>query len=101
VETDMHEHPARKGTNWKPLLLIPAAVVIAKGAARRRARWEAMGSGPAGRRHGHGHGFGPGLTTADGREFRLPPKIEAMLEAWHAQAHEQDRNEQEPDTTTV
>jgi hypothetical protein len=95
----MNEQAAAKSTNWKPLLLIPLAVVIAKGASRRRARWEAMGFGLEGRRYGYGrHGFGPGHHMADGGEFRLPPRIEAMLDAWHTHAHEKD----EPaETTTV
>ena len=93
----MNEQSTRNSTNWKPLLLIPLAVVIAKGASRRRARWAAAGYGP-GMRHGYGHhGFGARFETPEG-EFRLPPKIESMLEAWHTQAHAKD----EPaDTTTV
>jgi hypothetical protein len=100
----MNAQTARKGTNWKPLLLIPAAIVIAKGASRRRARWDAAGYGPGGRPYGHGHhGFGPGFAGRgfggpDGREFRLPPKIETMLDAWHTQAHQHG---DEPETTTV
>jgi hypothetical protein len=72
------------------LLLIPAAVLIAKSARRRRAMWEA-GWGPAafeGDRHRHPHSFGPGGRTADGRAFRLPPKLEQVLDDWHTRAHE-------------
>jgi hypothetical protein len=73
------------------LLLIPAAVIIAKGAKHRRAMRESgWGQAGPGRRHGHGPGFHGREGTADERaSFRLPPKIEWMLETWHTRAHEQ------------
>ena len=37
----MNENRASGGPNWGLLLLIPAAVIVAKGAMRRRAMWEA------------------------------------------------------------
>ena len=87
----MHERRTGNGRNWAPLLLIPAAVIIAKGASRRRARWDAAGGPQAGFGFGrHGH-FGPGEGTADAGSFRLPPKIEWMLETWHTRAHEKDQ----------
>jgi hypothetical protein len=103
VEIDMNEQPTRRSPSWKPLLLIPAAIVIAKGASRRRARWQAAGDGPRGPgrafgHHGYGrYGFGPAGAAGD-REFRLPPKIESMLEAWHTKAHEQGDT---PEPTTA
>lgn len=81
------------GPNWK-LLLIPAAVIVARGAMRRRLMWEAAGpSGDAGYRHGWGHGprprFGGGDAEAAGPgAFRLPPRMERMLDSWHTRAHE-------------
>jgi len=69
---------------WKPLLVIPAVVFLAKAASRRRKRWASeAGVGGATHRHGHGRRFGVG---PDG-SVQLPPKIEAVLGAWHAQAH--------------
>jgi hypothetical protein len=70
TEHDMHER-RRGGPNPALLLLIPALVILAKGASRRRAMWHE--AGPAGR-----------------GELRIPPRIEATLEAWHARAHEGD-----------
>jgi len=66
MEVEMNETQTRKGPDTRLLLLIPAVMIIAKAGRHRRAMWE---SGP-------------------GREFRLPPRIEAALEAWHARAHE-------------
>jgi len=89
----MRERRRGSGPNPALLLLIPAAVIIAKGASRRRARWQAAWAGPGGFEgagFGHHHaGFGPG--GGDPSAFRLPPKIEWMLETWHKRAHEGDQ----------
>jgi hypothetical protein len=89
-EPDMNEHRERKSPPLGLLLLIPAAVIIAKGASRRRARWDSAWGGPGsfGPRHGHHGRFGPG-GPGDDAAVGMPPKIERMLEAWHAKAHEQ------------
>jgi hypothetical protein len=89
------------GPNWGLLLLIPAVVMIAKGARHRRAMWES-GWGPSGAT-GHGHGrfgrHGAGEATADDRgTFRLPPRIEWMLDSWHTRAHQKD---EAPESRTV
>jgi hypothetical protein len=55
-------------------------MIIAKGAKRRRAMW---GSGWAGQAAGHRHGLNAGQDS-----FRLPPKIEGMLDTWHTRAHQ-------------
>ena len=94
----MNEQRERKGPNPALLLLIPAAVIIAKGASRRRAMRESSWGGPRGfgPRHGHrghhaafGPGDGPGYGPGYGREAGMPPWIEQKLEAWHTKAHEQ------------
>ena len=99
----MSEQRERKGPNPALLLLIPAAVIIAKGASRRRAMRESAWGGPGGfgPRHGHhghhgqfGAGYGPGDRSVQG----MPPWIEQKLDAWHAKAHEQG---DAADTTTV
>jgi hypothetical protein len=70
------------------LLLIPAAVIIAKGASRRRAMW-ASDEGPAGRGRSHHHRFDGGRGDADrSAAFRLPPRLESVLDAWHTRTHE-------------
>lgn len=83
----------RGGSHKGLLLLIPAAVIIAKGASRRRAMWKS-GTDPAGfAGHGHGHPYrfgGRGGRVDENGTFRLPPKIEAMLESWHTRAHQTD-----------
>jgi hypothetical protein len=67
----MNEKRSGRGHNWKFLLLIPAAVLFVKGAKHRRAMWQS------------------GWSPADGNEaYRLPPKIEAMLDSWHTRAHQ-------------
>jgi hypothetical protein len=99
VENDMNENRDRRGLNPAWLLLIPAAVIIAKGARRRRAMW-ASGwgeSGPASRGFGHHRGFGDREGGGDQRAvLRLPPKIERMLETWHTRAHEATGSTESP-----
>ena len=77
------------GPNPAVFLLIPAALIIAKGMRHRRAMWESgwSPSGDAGRGSGHHRRFG--AAGAEGGSFRLPPKIEWMLDTWHTRAHEQ------------
>jgi len=84
----MNEPRQRKGPNLGLLLLIPAAVIIAKGASRRRAQWGSAwgGTGGFGPRHGHGH-FGDRLIES--AAIGVPPHVERMLDAWHVKAHEQ------------
>jgi hypothetical protein len=85
MDCDMHE---RRRGNGGPglglLLLIPAAVIIAKGVSRRRAMWHS--------------GFGPGGGQPDPSTFRLPPRIEWMLETWHTRAHQ---GAEQAESTTV
>lgn len=99
----MNEQRERKGPNPALLLLIPAAVIIAKGASRRRAMRGSAWGGPGGfgPRHGH-HGrygqFGPADGQSGSRAAGVPPWIEQMLDAWHTKAHEQG---DAAETTTV
>jgi hypothetical protein len=91
MEIDMNENRDRRGPSPALLLLIPAALIIAKGARRRRAMWASgwSESGPVGRGFAHGHGFGGGEGPGGQRAaFRLPPKLEWMLDTWHTRAHE-------------
>src|SRR3954454_1765680 len=89
----MSERHSGGGPNLALLLLIPAAVIVAKGAARRRAMWESSwtpeGASGFGRGHGHGHGYGPRRFGGDmeGGSFRLPPRIEWMLDSLPTRAH--------------
>jgi hypothetical protein len=80
----------RGGPGRALLLLIPAALIIA-GARHRRSMWES-GFGPSGaegRGHHHPRRFGRGEWTPEQRAaFRLPPKIEWMLDDWHTRAHQ-------------
>ena len=88
----MNDRSASRGPNLGLLLLIPAAVIIAKGSHHHRAmmesRWGA-GSGAAGRGFGHHSPFWAIGPEGDGPgAFPLPPRIERMLAAWHTRAHE-------------
>jgi hypothetical protein len=92
-ENDMNEKHEGGSPNWK-LLLIPAAVILARGAMHRRAMWEAAGPtdeagrGP-GRSHGRARRFGGwDEEAAEHAAFRLPPRMERMLDSWHTRAHE-------------
>ena len=87
----MNERNSSRGPNPALLLLIPAALIVAKGVKARREMWASdwTPSGTGG--HGHGHGRrGPFGVEGDatGGSFRLPPKIEWMLDTWHTRAHE-------------
>ena len=87
----MNETQTRGGPNLGLLLAIPAAVIIAKAAMHRRARIESGWSASAGMSGGRGYGHHR-FAGADGemgpRAFRLPPRIEAALDAWHTRTHE-------------
>jgi hypothetical protein len=82
----MNETRTRGGPNLGLLLLIPVVVIIAK-AASRRAMMEGGWGPTGGRPYGHHRFDGADGETAP-RTFRLPPRIEAALDAWHARAHE-------------
>lgn len=88
----MNDNRERRGPSRALLLLIPAALIIAKGARRRRAMWASLDGppGPAGPGYGGHHRFGGGGEGAGGPRpgFRLPPRIEWTLDAWHTRAHE-------------
>jgi hypothetical protein len=98
---DHHHHGGGPGLGL--VLLIPAALIVAKTAARhRRATWgPAWGlSGPGDLGFGHRGPFGAGDVPGDAEgSFRLPPKIEWMLDTWHKRAHQQDEPT-EPDTAS-
>ena len=88
----MNEKHEGGSPNWK-LLLIPVAVILAKGAMRRRAMWEAAWpTDEAGRGHDRSHGrhrrFGAWDAEAtEHAAFRMPPRMERMLDSWHTRAH--------------
>jgi hypothetical protein len=85
----MNETQTRGGPSLGLLLAIPAVVIIAKAAMHRRAMMGSGWSGPGGRGHGYGrHGFAGSDDEMGPRTFRLPPRIEAALEAWHTRTHE-------------
>jgi len=88
----MNERASSRGPNWALLLLIPAVAIIAKGAMRHRAMWQSAWGAPGSTRHGYGHHGGPfGGFEADADRraaFRLPPRIEWMLDTWHTRAHQ-------------
>ena len=85
----MSETQTRGGPNLGLLLAIPAVVIIAKAAMHRRAMMESGWTGPGGRGYGYGHHGFAGVDGETGpRAFRLPPRIEAALDAWHTRTHE-------------
>ena len=87
----MNEKCGGGGPNLGLLLLIPAAMILAKGMKHRRAMWASEwghGPGDPGREHGRHVRFGGGAPETEGRAaFQLPPRIERVLDAWHAGAH--------------
>jgi hypothetical protein len=102
AEDDMNENRATRGPSWGLLLLIPAAVILAKGAMRRRAMWGSAWAEPGsvGRGYGHRGHFDSGEGTPDrGAAFRLPPRIEWMLDTWHTRAHQTSDTTEPPEST--
>jgi hypothetical protein len=84
----MNEKHGGGGPNGWLLLLIPASMLMMAKARRHRMMW-ANGWDPAG--HGFGHHApmgGPGAEGDARGAFRLPPRLESILDAWHAKAHE-------------
>ena len=93
----MNQQSTAKGRNLRPLLLIPVAVAIAKGMSHRQSRRDAAG-GPGFRHHGPWRHRRFGQVDPATGEVRLPPRIEAMLDAWHKRAHEESET---PEPVTV
>lgn len=89
----MNDRREHGGHSVLPLLLIPATVMMVKAMHRHQAmRAHGWGSGGYGPGFGHrGWAAGPAGTGEAGAEersdFRLPPRIQAYLTAWHEQAH--------------
>jgi hypothetical protein len=103
-EDDMNERNASRGPNWALLLVIPAAVIVAKSVARHRAMWESGWTPEGASSHGPGHGHGRHRRFGGDMEagsFRLPPKIEWMLDTWHTRAHEKADAAESTDATTT
>jgi hypothetical protein len=96
----MKNRNASKGPNPAIFLLIPAAMIVAKGMRHRRAMWESgwTPSGDTGRGYGHHGRFGGDAEAAAG-SFRLPPKIEWMLDTWHTRAHQKTDSTDSPAAT--
>lgn len=99
----MHEKHTGGGPSVGLLLLIPAAVMVAHAAKRHhRMLWDETGEPGAAGSHGphrhHGrYGFaGPGFDAAARADFRLPPRIEWMLDTWHTRAHQADEPKDAP-----
>ena len=83
------------------LLLIPAAVIIAKAAMHRRQVWASpWGPDDGGPGAGRGHHARFGANTEAGARpgFRLPARFEWILDTWHTHAHEAA---DAPDSTTA
>ena len=89
----MSERRERGGHGLLPFLVIPATVMAVKAMHRHRAmRANGWGPGAFGPGPGH-HAWGD-----EGKaEFRLPPRIESFLTAWHEQAHQAAATGAEPD----
>jgi hypothetical protein len=99
LEGNMNEKGGGRRPSRGLLLLLPVAVILAKGAMHRRAMMEsAWGtSGAVGGGYGHHRRFGGGEGEPDERRAsRLPPRIESMLDAWHTRAHQPAESTEPP-----
>jgi hypothetical protein len=88
----MNETRGGRGPNRGLLLLIPAALILAKAAKhRRQAMWESAegDAGATGGPYGHHRRSAHRGWSGGGDGFRLPPRIESALDAWHARAHQE------------
>ena len=98
----MNETRGGRGPNRGLLLLIPAALILAKAAKhRRQAMWESAErrsrQQPAADMVITGGSAHRGWSDG-GDGFRLPPRIESALDAWHDRAHQEPAS---PETQTV
>ncbi len=96
----MSEKSTKGGPSIGLLLLIPAAAIVARAAMRHHEMlWAEVGepgSDAPHRRHGHRHFAGPGSDPTARDDFRLPPRIEWMLGAWHDRAHQAAGPKEDP-----
>jgi hypothetical protein len=90
----MNENRSSGGPNLGLLLLVPAAAIVARAAMRHhRMMWDELGEPGAAAphlRHGRHPFAGPESAAAARDGFRMPPRIEWMLDAWHTRAHQAD-----------
>jgi len=88
----MNEKRTSGGPNVGLLLLIPVAAAAVHMAKRHhRMMWDEIGgpgSTSASRWHGHHRFAAPGADAAARDGFRLPPRIEWILDTWHTRAHQ-------------
>ena len=88
----MNDKSTNSGPNVGLLLLIPAAAIVFRAAMRHhQMMWDEIGepgAAPMHRRHGRHRFAGPMSDDAARDGFRLPPRIEWMLETWHDRAHQ-------------
>jgi hypothetical protein len=96
----MNEKRTGGGPSLGLLLLIPATVLVVRAAMRHhRMMWDEIGEPGAAaphRRHGRHRHAGPGSDAADRDGFRLPPRIEWMLDTWHTRAHQATESTDDP-----
>jgi len=92
LENNVSEKTTSGGPSVGLLLLIPAAAIVAHAAMRHhRMMWAEIGEPGAAapyRRHRRHRFAGPESETAARDGFRLPPRIEWMLDTWHTRAHQ-------------
>jgi hypothetical protein len=97
----MNEKRGGRRPNRGFLMLVPVALILAKGARHRRAMRESArgGSDAVGGGYGPHARFGGGEGEPGGRAgFRLPPKIERILDTWHTRAHQATESTEPPTT---
>ena len=79
----MNEKRGGGSPNRWLLLLIPVSLMMVAKSHRRRMAWgHAWEPG-----RGFGHHAPGGESGTPGDAFRIPPRIEAILESWHTRAH--------------
>jgi hypothetical protein len=92
LENTMNEKGTGGGPSVGLLLVIPVAAIVAHAAMRHhRMNWDEVGEPGAAaphRRHGRHRLAGPESDAAARDGFRLPPRIEWMLDTWHTRAHQ-------------
>ncbi len=99
-ESNVSEKCNNGGPGVGLLLLIPAVAVAAHVAKRHhRMMWDDLGGAESATRfRGHGrHRFaGPDSDPAARDSFRLPPRIQWILDTWHTRAHQADKPAEAP-----
>jgi hypothetical protein len=89
------KHAGGSSHRWL-FLAIPATLLMAKAMHRHMPPHEGGHGSWAGRRGHHGWGRWAGAEGDGTPDFRLPQRVESMLNTWHERAHQAVDSDESP-----